>query len=209
MTVRILQILESIPGVVRAAALTEGQRRRAIEQEARHERSSILPVRNVGVRLLADRDVCLAVLKDGTFRSPRVPTVYLVEEGAREDAPHVLTVEGQRYAVVGEEVVAGHRPYTEPTIPLEDSFVIFPERRSGADVPCLFLLPPIAFPELEREQTRLGIGQVVSISPSLAADVYIRDTFGFPSTNELATLLIGCNRHRAEAPMHSRSPLDF
>ncbi len=81
----------------------------------------------------------------------------------------------------------------EPTIPLERSFVIFPDRRRGQRVPCVFVLPPVRFPELERQSTRLGIAEVVSISPSLAADGLLREAFGFPLTNDLATLLIGCN----------------
>jgi len=58
-------------------------------------------------------------------------------------------------------------------------------------VPCFFLLPPIGFHELEGEAGRLGISQILSISPSLAGDPYLRETFGFPPTNALATLLIG------------------
>jgi len=193
---RILEVLESIPGVRRAVQLSDEQRRRAVELEARHEQGSAIPVRNLGVRLLADRHACFAVLKDATFRPPRIPTVYLVEEDAPEDCANVLTVDGRRYAVVGEEVLNGSGQYSETTIPLERSFVIFPERRRGADVPCVFLLPPIAFPELEKQAALLGIRDIVSISPSLATDELLRDSFGFPSTNDLATLLIGCNLGR-------------
>ncbi|MGO9309414.1 MAG: hypothetical protein ACLQDL_10370 [Spirochaetia bacterium] len=190
---RILDLLESIPGVHRVGRLSDEQRRRAIALEARHERSSVIPVRNLGVRLLADRHVCCALLKDSTFRAPRVPTVYLVEEDAPDECAHVLDVAGRRYAVVGEEVLEGRAPSAETTIPLEKSFVIFPERRRGADIPCLFLLPPIAFPELEKDAAALGISDIVSVSPSLATDALLRDAFGFPPTNDLATLLVGFN----------------
>ena len=74
--------------------------------------------------------------------------------------------------------------------------MIFPERRSGPRVPCLFLLPPFSFPELERQRPRLGIRDIVSISPSLATDALLRESFQFPLTNELATILIGCNGAR-------------
>jgi hypothetical protein len=143
--------------------------------------------------MLADRGACFALLKDRSFRSPGVPTVYLVEEEAPEGCAHVLSVDGRRYAVVGEEVMHGREAYSETIIPLESSFVIFPERRRGPGVPCVFLLPPIAFPELEKAAETLGIRDVVSISPSLATDALLRESFGFPPTNELATLLIGCN----------------
>jgi hypothetical protein len=190
---RILDVLQSIPGARRAVQLSDEQRRRAVELEARHEQASVIPIRNLGVRLLADRTACFVLLKDSTFRSPRVPTVYLVEEDAPDGCANLLTVEGRRYAVVGEEVVSGGGPSSEATIPLDSSFVIFPDRRRGADVPCVFLLPPIAFPELEAVEALLGIRDVVSISPSLVTDGYLRDAFGFPPTNDLATLLVGFN----------------
>jgi hypothetical protein len=190
----VLEVLLSIPGARRAAALSEDLVRRAVELEARHERSSVLPVRNLGMRLLAQRTSCFVLLKDATFRPPGVPTVFLVEEDAPADFPQVITVDGKRFAVVGEEVMIPGAAYSEATIPLERSFVIFPERRRGPDVPCVFVLPPVRFPELEREASRLGIRDVVSISPSLTADELLREAFGFPPTNELATLLIGCNR---------------
>jgi hypothetical protein len=189
----ILDVLQSIPGVRRAVRLSDEQLRRAVELEARHERASTIPVRNLGVRLMADRTACCALLKDATFRPPRIPTVYLVEEDAPAGGAHVLTVAGRRYAVVGEEVLNGGGPYTEAVILLERSFVIFPGRRRGADVPCMFLLPPIAFPELEEQAALLGISDIVSISPSLATDGFLRDSFGFPPTNDLATLLVGFN----------------
>lgn len=191
---KILRILRTIPGVHRAVQLSDAERRRAVELEERNEMSSAIPVRNLGVRILAERNTCFALLKDGTFRSPKVPTVFLVEEDAPEDSAHVLTVAGRRYAIVGEEVLSGRGSSTEPTIFLESSFVIFPERRRRADVPCLFLLPPISFPELEGEAAALGIRDIVSISPSLSTDALLRESFRFPLTNDLATILIGCNR---------------
>ena len=189
---RIRAILAALPGVVAVACLDAAQRARVVELESRHEGSSVLPVKNVGVRLLSRRNTCFAILKDGRFRPPRMPTVFLVEEGAGEGVRHVIEIEGTRYAVVGEEVMDGAPPYAEPTIPLDTSFVIFPDRRTGPQVPCSFLLPPIPFPELEKLSAELRIGEILSISPSLAADTFIRESFGFPHTNALATLLIGC-----------------
>jgi hypothetical protein len=190
---RVEEILKGIPGAVAVARLDGGQRWRAIDLESTYEVSSALPVRNVGVKLLASRDHCYAILKDGRFRAPKAPTVYLVEQDVRGDAAQPLEVDGARYAVVGEEVVEGHAGYAEEVIPLEASFVMFPGRRSGADVPCFFMLPPLPFPELDREAAALGISGIISISPSLAADEFIRETFRFPQTNALATLLVGFN----------------
>ena len=193
MSKSVLDVLQSIPGVHRAVRLSDEQRREAVELEARFERASIIPVRNLGVRLMADRTACYALLKDGTFRPPRMPTVYLVEEDAPPGCAHVLSVAGRRYSVVGEEVPNGGGPYAETVIPLERSFVIFPDRRRGPRVACTFLLPPVPFPELEGQAALLGICDIVSISPSLATDGFLRDSFGFPQTNDLATLLVGFN----------------
>jgi len=189
----ILDLLHALPGVRRAAVVPPDVVRQAVELEARHERASVLPVRNLGVRLLSRRESCFIVLKDRTFRPPGAPTVFLVEEDPADDSRPAITVEGRRLAVVGEEVMDPGAAYSESTIPLERSFVIFPERRRRPDVPCVFVLPPVRFPELEREAARLGIRDVVSISPSVSADELLRQSFGFPPTNELATLLIGCN----------------
>ena len=189
----IADILRRIPGVVDLARLDDEQRIAAAALEARFAGLSALPVKNLGVALLAARNACFVLLKDVGFRPPKGPTVFLVEEGAREDAAHVIVVEGARYAVVGEEVFDGRAPYAETVIPIDRSFVIFPDRRSGADVPCTFILPPIPFPELEAEAGRLGISGIISISPSVATDTFLREQCGFPPTNALATLLIGFN----------------
>jgi hypothetical protein len=190
---RVEDILRNLPGVVSVARLDDEQRLAAVRLEAQYGGSSALPVRNLGVELMAARDACFVLLKDGRFRPPKTPTVYLVEEGAAEDARQVIEVEGTRYAVVGEELLDGWPPPREPFLAIEDSFVIFPERRSGPGVPCTFILPPIPFPELEFAGGELGISSIISISPSLAADTYVRERFGFPPTNALATLLVGFN----------------
>ncbi len=192
---RIAELLRSIPGAIEVAGLDDGQRLKVVELEALYERSSVLPIRNIGVRLLARRDLCFALLKDARFRPPKVPTVYLVEEGdaSAPSSPHTIVLDGARYRVVGEEVIEGEEPSPEARIPLEDSFVIFPERRTGPGVPCTFILPPISFPELEADARRLGIADILSVSPSLASDTWIRSTFGFSPSNALATLLVGCN----------------
>lgn len=185
------EVLAAIPGAVRTARLDTDQVARVVELEARHERTLALPVRNLGISMMAARESCIVILKSAAFRSPNVPTVYMVEEGPESDNPYVLRIAGARYAIVGEEVVDGRRDYGEPVIPLEDSFVIFPERRRDPGRPCIFLLPPLPFPEIEN--AGLGVTDVISTSPSLVVDGYLREAFGFPASNELATLLVGFN----------------
>ena len=208
----VLRVLREIPGVVGVASLNRQQLAAAIQVESDYERSCTLRVHNLGVTLLANHAFCVVLLKDSSFRPPRQPTVYLVEERDRSGSLHQIEVAGRRFEVVGQEVVAGGtvarpgggtvaRPgggtvaqnpaEEEAAVPVDDSFVIFPDRRSDPSVPCFFLLPPLPFPELESRAPGLGIRDIISVSPSLAADNYVRDQFDFPPTNILATILIG------------------
>jgi hypothetical protein len=186
-------ILRGLAGVVEASMLQPAVLQEAIRLETDYERSSAVPVRNIGVALMARRAACFAVLKDGFFRPPPTPTVFLVEEGGPRGSPHALEVGGELYTVVGEEVMPGQAESAEPMVRIEESFVIFPDRRRDPHRPCFFLLPPIPFPELERRGEGLGIGEVISVSPSLAADAHLRTSLGYPATNALATLLVGFN----------------
>jgi len=189
-------ILRSIPGVEKVAEATRAQQQKVVELERSHESSLSLPVRNLGVSLMAARGACFVVLKTGNFRPPKLPSLYMVEEaGPTGERPahgdHALQVAGKRYIVVGEEVTGDIEGYPEPVIPLEGSFVIFPDRRSGPRVPCFFLLPPLPFPELESVKDELGIENIISISPSLVSDAYLRGELGFSLSNSLATILVG------------------
>lgn len=190
---RILELLRGIPGVHAAERLAGDQVRRVCELESRYESSSVIPIHNIGVRMLSERDACFVLLKDGRFRPPKVPTVYLVEAGAEEGSPHGICVDGSWYKVVGEEIIDESAPHAEAVIPLGSSFVIYPDRRSVTATPASFILPPVVFPELEGQGAGPGLSRIISISPSLAADEYLRSAFGFPPTNALATLLIGCS----------------
>ncbi|HVP18914.1 MAG TPA: hypothetical protein VMU36_07940 [Spirochaetia bacterium] len=188
---RVARVLSGIRGVIAAVALDDGRRHRVIELESLHERKLSLPVRNLGVSLMADRDACFVVLKTATFRPPKSPSVYLVEEGGEREGDHELVVAGKRYTIVGQEVTGDILRSPQHIIPLDESFVIFPDRRSGPNVPCFFLLPPLPFPELEKASGELGLKGVISISPSLVSDAFLRESFGFPRSNSLATLLVG------------------
>ena len=190
---RILQLLGGIAGVHAVRRLSAEQLRSACELEAGFESSSVIPIHNIGVQLLSQRDACFVLLKDGRVRPPKVPTVHLVEEGAPAGSPHAICVDEVWYTIVGEEIIDEGAPRAETVIPLGSSFAIYPGRRGNAALPCTFILPPIAFPELEGQVEGLGISRIISISPSLAADGYLRTAFDFPPTNRLATLLIGCD----------------
>jgi hypothetical protein len=194
----IQRIIEGLTGVRAVRRLGEEDRRRLARIETDYEAGSAIPVRNIGVRSAACRAEAFVVLKDSRFRPPPAPTVYLVEEMGDPAAVSAamsfeIRVEGGRYRVIGEEILGSAEGFGDDVFFLADTFVMFPARRTSAHVPCLFILPPIPFPELEARRAELAIEDIVSVSPSLAVDMHLRDMCGFPKTNELATLLIGFN----------------
>jgi hypothetical protein len=187
-------LLRGLPGVRDARALSPEVRARALALEEEYEHSCVLPVRNIGVREVVGRQETFVILKDSTFRQPGTPTVYMVEEhDGLPEGPLTLTVAGRPYRVIGEEVLPQRPVPTETHIPLSEGFVLYPDRRSGGSVPCTFILPPLGFPELEHHAGALGIGDIVSVSPCVSVDEYVRGSLGFSPTNELATVLIGFN----------------
>ena len=187
-----LRVLSGLPGIVAVRPVQRGIVQQVVELESRYEQGALVPLKNLGVRVAQKRDVAIGVLKDGHFREPPEPTVYLVEEvQGRDDLPrHTIAVEGVRYRIVGEEVLASRSPYSEKIISLGDSFVIFPDRRSSNKIPSYFLVPPLGFPELEAIAERLGITGVLSISPSAQADTCLREACSFSPDPALATLLV-------------------
>jgi len=187
-----LRLLAGLPGVVAVASVPREVVKQVVELEHRYEQGALIPLKNMGVRIALKREVAIALLKDKNFREPPEPTVYLVEEGQPEERidRSYITVEGSAYRVVGEEVLASRQPYGEKTISLGDSFVIFPDRRVSGTTPSYFLVPPLGFPELEEVQERMGIGEVLSISPSAQADNCLREACGFSADPSLATLLL-------------------
>jgi hypothetical protein len=193
-----LRVLAGLPGIVAVKQVPDDVIRRVVELENRYEQGALVPLKNVGVRTAQKRDVAIGVLKDRHFREPPAPTVYLVEEEPEQcrGTEYCLEVEGVRYRIVGEEILPSRSYYREKTITLGDSFVIFPDRRRSNSTPSYFLVPPLAFPELEAISDRLGITGVLSISPSAQADTCLREACGFPVDPSLATLLVAFDLER-------------
>jgi hypothetical protein len=187
-----LEILAGLPGIVAVKQAQPATVEQIVQLESRYEQGALVPLKNLGVRIAMKRDIAIGILKDRHFREPPEPTVYLVEEDPGDDLPpqHQITVEGTQYRIVGEEVLASRTPYPEKIISLGDSFVIFPDRRSGNRIPSYFLVPPLDFPELEAVEDRLGIKGVLSISPSAQADSFLREVCDFSPDPSLATLLV-------------------
>ena len=190
----VARTLSGLSGIVGVKPVQRADMEQVVALENRYERSSLVPTKSLGVRIAAARGAAIGIIKDSRFRKAPQPTVYMVEESAGSDAPpdHILLVEGKRYLIVGEEGFASRLPYSEGTISMGDSFVIFPNRVSSG-VPAFLMVPPLRFPELEANADQLGIRGVLSVSPSPPADSYLREICGFPADPSMATLLVAFN----------------
>ncbi len=193
----VAEFLRGLPGVVRAEPLRQGEAEQVVQTEERYETAGLFPLCNLGVRAVAAREAAVLLLKDRHFREPPEPTVYLVEElpdGASDPGGgDRLLVEGRWYRILGEEVMSPGRESPEKVVLLSGSFAMYPERRSDSRAPSYFVLPPLGFPELEGEAERLGVREVISISPSTNADTLLRRLHGLPPDDTLATLIVAFN----------------
>jgi hypothetical protein len=196
-TARAIRLLRAVTGIADVRAVDRPGLRRVAVLEERYGSTALLPILNLGVRTALQREVVLVVLKDRRFRGPPAPTVYLVEdlEGAPSGSSlqagvQTLEVGERRFRILGEEVLDSGPAYTEKTMRLGESFVLFPERRSDPKTPSYFLVPPLGFQELEEAREELGIHRIMSVSPSAQADSLLRELCVFPADPGLATLLV-------------------
>ena len=189
----IRSLLQELNGVLQAEPVSDKVRRQIGEIEAGYERTAFLPISNLGIRSVLDREEVWVILKDTRFRPPPRPTVYMVEELGDGEAPQeqMLSVEGNVYRILGEEVLPGCSAVSHDARPIGDGFVFYPQRRKNPKIPSYFLIPPIEFKELEEQHEQLGIDRVASVSPSTLTDQHIRSALGFPNDEAYATILIG------------------
>ncbi len=182
-------------GVLAAVAFPDSAHTVVLDAEDGYERGAALPVSNLGVRLAFARENVVVLLKDGSFRRPPTSTLYLVEEGEAPEA-ETIRVADRSYHVLGEESIALD---TAPagTLSISETFRLYPDRRSHPSRAAGFLLPPVRFPELETEPWSARAADVVSASPSTAADLVIRRVCGFAQDPRLATLVLGFNTRAA------------
>ncbi len=167
----VLRILRRIQGVMHADFL------RSEDREALRQRATPVSAENRGVEEVLKRQHVVCLFKDASFRPPPEPTLFLVDAKGtvlgREVVPPGTSLEPRerRFAFLGKD------------------FILF--RGMKPSGPLRFLLPPVRFPELEGLP---GLERVVSASPDPPQDEYLKDRFGIPQGNRLASVLVGYDR---------------
>ena len=195
-----MSLLRNLHGVVNVVSLSSLDRSVILNLEERHESAQIVKLVNSGVRSVLRRDKVFAVLKDASFRNPPAPTVLMAEEIFEDDdiGDNLEVLDGKLYRIVGEEIFRNGKPKDEEHISISSGFVLYNGRRENREaIPSFFLMPSIAFPELETVKEKLQIDGIVSASPSTSSDDYIREKYNLSRDNQLATILIGINRNHA------------
>jgi hypothetical protein len=194
-------------GVLACTALSERIVAAIREAEAETADWGGVPVRNLGMPVALSRRNVLALLKDTSFRAPPAPTLYMVEDGGAAPG-ETLVLDGKPYHIIGEEVLPG-RTAPDGAILMGEAFFLHRDRRREPARSVFFLLPPVAFPELETRRWASLLAGVTSASPSAAADRLIRRHLGFAQESRLATLILGfdtaasfgrANRSPSETP---------
>ncbi len=191
---RILNYIDSLPGVVDTAVVHREDIPGFLAAENKNLSGQLITVRNLGVEVAAAREELVVLLKDKTFRPPPCPTLLLVEDAESPGAPpeEYIEVSGSVYHIIGEEVMNNETDYDEKHLFLDGGFVLFTERREKRQpVPAFFILPPIAFHELDEKKDSFPIMNIVSVSPSSHGDEYLRSTYNFSKAREYATILVG------------------
>ncbi len=172
---KVLEVLSNLNGVRKALYLGDDLRGQ-LEKIEKDKSSSLGPltVHNDGALECLRRKHVACIVKDATFRPPPAPTVVLVDE------------EGK---VIGRELIGDEKPeadHGQKMLYLGKDFVIFYD--GGRSTKTRFILPPIAFEEVERIE---GTANVCSSSPSTDGDFFVRKATGLPDDPKLATILVG------------------
>ena len=187
-------LLSKIDGVIDVSSIPIDKRDGILDLESIYETGSVIELRNIGIKMVLDCSIVYAILKDTSFRSPPGPTVLMVDdlENGDEKTDQILKINDTRYHIIGEELIGKKLPEDEKYMFISDDFILYPGRRKGRSKnPAFFLVPPIAFRELEEVKDIYRIRNIISISPSTMADEYIRELCDFSTRSDLATILVG------------------
>ncbi len=187
-------ILLELTGVLAVSQISISDRGKIVELESDYEKNGMVGLQNLGIRMILECSMVYAILKDISFRPPPCPTIFMVEDINEDEelSNHILNIGNKRYHIVGEEIIDKKFPAGEKFISISDDFILYPGRRNDqTKKPAYFLIPPIAFNELEIVRDSYKIRNIMSVSPSTMSDEYIRESCAFSPGKDLATILIG------------------
>jgi len=190
---KIIDLLSSIDGVIAVSQIEKESREQIIELEKDYENGSVIGLHNLGIRKVLECNTVFAILKNTGFRPPPGATVFLVESiDNDEDKEYLLNVGSNNYRIIGEELINKKPSEDEDYMYISEDFVLYPERRKNRiKNPAFFLIPPLGFMELENVKNSFNLKNIISVSPSTMADLYIRKQCDFSPSEKLATILIG------------------
>ncbi|MEM3383235.1 MAG: hypothetical protein QXL52_00820 [Nitrososphaerales archaeon] len=173
-------VLKSIKGTIDVKILLNDHRSNILELEEAFEKETLTQSRrfyNEGIREVLNRQVVIVLLHNKDFRHPPEPLVKWKMGGVD----------------IGEEVwkaeVLDELKNRKDALLVGNTFVIYKNRlKSSPLVDFVILFPALSFPELEG---LYEIKDVVSASPSVPTDIYIKNVMGWDS--KLGVILIGFN----------------
>ncbi|WP_431061597.1 hypothetical protein [Methanobacterium sp.] len=143
-------------------------------------KGDLIPVINAGLEECLKRDHILLLIKNSQFRCAPDPTVLLITNKGRILGHELLSDEEKERYQRREDVYF-----------LSKEFVLFKMDKNTVrhgNEKQLFLLPPIAFPELNNIEC---IDSIVSCSPSTEGDHYLKNKYGYPDDSGLASIMVG------------------
>jgi hypothetical protein len=172
-----INIIKGLTGVLKAFYLNDEILSVLREEEAKVKGSMEIGVINEGFNEALTRESVICIVKDTRFRPPPAPTVILRSDDGK---------------IMGEEVF----PHTEhlykdreDVVWMGDGFIVFPTVSvKGGEK---FVMPPIAFPELNEGN---GCLDVISCSPAPTSDLKIKQYYSLEDNPRLATILVAFDR---------------
>jgi len=171
----VIRLLQGMEGSVHVFKLDDVTRERVVEIESGIKAALGISCVNLGVQECLERENVIVVVKDSKFRPPPEPTVLLIADGGD--------------LILGREIFPHERKEFEDTpnvLFLSQDFIVYTDRKPKTKE--LFVMPPVAFPEVAELP---GVKNVVSCSPSPPSDMYVRAAHGLPDDPKLASILIG------------------
>lgn len=171
-----LEIVKGLKGVIDAFYLD-----RDILEELRKEELTVKAVNknvdvfNEGYNEALKREKCICIIKDPRFRLPPSPTVIL------------RSSDGKTMGIEVFPETAGEYMDKENVIWLSDGFVMFADVMPEDGGSEAFIMPPVAFPELNESN---GCYNVVSCSPAPTCDDMLREHLNFDKSGKYATIIV-------------------